>query len=136
MVHVHTHTLVKSLYIQSTFEGVKLMHNRLDLSLLQRCGYSMEPSPNTNIEATFTPDGQYVLSGIRHLHWLIYYRSYHIYMFSNVILFFLFKVLEMEICMPGASTGGMRYDFLGTVIKMSLFSMYLLIFSDFVHECG
>ncbi|KAL6187945.1 hypothetical protein ACLB2K_039340 [Fragaria x ananassa] len=29
----------------------------------KRCGYSMEPSPNTNIEATFTPDGQYVLSG-------------------------------------------------------------------------
>ncbi|PON84248.1 Coatomer beta subunit [Trema orientale] len=29
----------------------------------KRCGYSLEPSPNTNIEATFTPDGQYVVSG-------------------------------------------------------------------------
>lgn len=30
---------------------------------MKRCGFSMEPSPNTNIEATFTPDGQYVVSG-------------------------------------------------------------------------
>ncbi|CAI0456222.1 unnamed protein product, partial [Linum tenue] len=29
----------------------------------KRCGFSMEPSPNTTIEATFTPDGQYVVSG-------------------------------------------------------------------------
>ncbi|OMO69352.1 hypothetical protein COLO4_29099 [Corchorus olitorius] len=29
----------------------------------KRCGFSLEPSPNTNIEATFTPDGQYVISG-------------------------------------------------------------------------
>ncbi|GAV70240.1 WD40 domain-containing protein [Cephalotus follicularis] len=29
----------------------------------KRCGLSLEPSPNTPIEATFTPDGQYVLSG-------------------------------------------------------------------------
>lgn len=29
----------------------------------KRCGYSLEPSPNSIIEATFTPDGQYVLSG-------------------------------------------------------------------------
>ncbi|KAJ7015610.1 WD repeat-containing protein 82-like [Populus alba x Populus x berolinensis] len=26
----------------------------------KRCGFSLEPSPNTKIEATFTPDGQYV----------------------------------------------------------------------------
>ncbi|CAA6665578.1 unnamed protein product [Spirodela intermedia] len=29
----------------------------------KRCGFSMESSPNSTIEATFTPDGQYVLSG-------------------------------------------------------------------------
>ncbi|KAF4399879.1 hypothetical protein CsatB_020368 [Cannabis sativa] len=29
----------------------------------KRCGYSLEPSPNKNIEATFTPDGQYIVSG-------------------------------------------------------------------------
>ncbi|XP_015383149.2 protein ANTHESIS POMOTING FACTOR 1 isoform X3 [Citrus sinensis] len=29
----------------------------------KRCGFSLEPSPNTNTEATFTPDGQYVVSG-------------------------------------------------------------------------
>ncbi|CAK9161767.1 unnamed protein product [Ilex paraguariensis] len=31
----------------------------------KRCGFSLDPSPNTTMEATFTPDGQYVLSGIR-----------------------------------------------------------------------
>eukprot|EP00268_Persea_americana_P059650 TRINITY_DN7351_c1_g2_i2.p1 TRINITY_DN7351_c1_g2~~TRINITY_DN7351_c1_g2_i2.p1 ORF type:complete len:346 (+),score=46.01 TRINITY_DN7351_c1_g2_i2:103-1140(+) len=29
----------------------------------KRCGFSLEPSPNLTIEATFTPDGQYVVSG-------------------------------------------------------------------------
>ncbi|CAK7328110.1 unnamed protein product [Dovyalis caffra] len=29
----------------------------------KQCGFSLEPSPNTKIEATFTPDGQYVVSG-------------------------------------------------------------------------
>ncbi|KAG6742800.1 hypothetical protein POTOM_053740 [Populus tomentosa] len=29
----------------------------------KRCGFSLEPSPSTTIEATFTPDGQYVVSG-------------------------------------------------------------------------
>ncbi|XP_077244252.1 transducin/WD40 repeat-like superfamily protein [Tasmannia lanceolata] len=29
----------------------------------KRCGFSLEPSPNLAIEATFTPDGQYVVSG-------------------------------------------------------------------------
>ncbi|KAM7509167.1 hypothetical protein LguiA_019620 [Lonicera macranthoides] len=29
----------------------------------KRCGFSVDPSPNTTIEATFTPDGQYVVSG-------------------------------------------------------------------------
>ncbi|KAJ8440773.1 hypothetical protein Cgig2_005504 [Carnegiea gigantea] len=29
----------------------------------KRCGFSLEASPNTTIEATFTPDGRYVLSG-------------------------------------------------------------------------
>ncbi|KAK9104385.1 hypothetical protein Scep_021229 [Stephania cephalantha] len=29
----------------------------------KRCGFSLEPSPNVTIEATFTPDGQYVVSG-------------------------------------------------------------------------
>ncbi|KAI3885377.1 hypothetical protein MKX03_035900, partial [Papaver bracteatum] len=28
-----------------------------------RCGFSLEPSPNVAIEATFTPDGKYVVSG-------------------------------------------------------------------------
>lgn len=29
----------------------------------KRCGFSLDPSPNTTVEATFTPDGQYVVSG-------------------------------------------------------------------------
>lgn len=29
----------------------------------KHCGFSVEPSPSTSIEATFTPDGQYVVSG-------------------------------------------------------------------------
>ncbi|XWS44142.1 hypothetical protein CRYUN_Cryun15aG0019100 [Craigia yunnanensis] len=29
----------------------------------KRCGFSLEPSPNTTMEATITPDGQYVISG-------------------------------------------------------------------------
>nr|GLL26656.1 WD repeat-containing protein 82-B [Ipomoea trifida] len=29
----------------------------------KRGGFSVDPSPNTTVEATFTPDGQYVLSG-------------------------------------------------------------------------
>lgn len=29
----------------------------------KRCGFSLEPSPNLASEATFTPDGQYVVSG-------------------------------------------------------------------------
>ncbi|KMS98188.1 hypothetical protein BVRB_4g095150 isoform A [Beta vulgaris subsp. vulgaris] len=29
----------------------------------KRCGFSLEPSSNTTIEATFTPDGQYVVAG-------------------------------------------------------------------------
>ncbi|XP_065879663.1 protein ANTHESIS POMOTING FACTOR 1 isoform X2 [Euphorbia lathyris] len=29
----------------------------------KRCGFSLEPSPNATIEATLTPDGQYVVSG-------------------------------------------------------------------------
>ncbi|KAK6928377.1 WD40 repeat [Dillenia turbinata] len=29
----------------------------------KRCGFSLEPSPNVTVEATFTPDGQYVISG-------------------------------------------------------------------------
>ncbi|KNA21543.1 hypothetical protein SOVF_042030 [Spinacia oleracea] len=29
----------------------------------KRCGFSLEPSQNTTIEATFTPDGQYVVAG-------------------------------------------------------------------------
>lgn len=29
----------------------------------KRCGFSLEPSPNLTNEATFTPDGQYVVSG-------------------------------------------------------------------------
>jgi COMPASS component SWD2 len=30
---------------------------------LQRCGFSLEPSPNVTNEAAFTPDGQYIISG-------------------------------------------------------------------------
>ncbi|KAF6157447.1 hypothetical protein GIB67_004385 [Kingdonia uniflora] len=29
----------------------------------KQCGFSLEPSPNVTIEASFTPDGQYVISG-------------------------------------------------------------------------
>ncbi|CAL9050741.1 unnamed protein product [Musa banksii] len=29
----------------------------------KRCGFSLEPSPNLTTEATFTPDGQYVVAG-------------------------------------------------------------------------
>lgn len=32
-------------------------------SWFQRGGFSLDPSPDTEIEATFTPDGQYVVSG-------------------------------------------------------------------------
>ena len=32
-------------------------------SHMQRCGFSLEPSPSMSTEATFTPDGQYVVSG-------------------------------------------------------------------------
>lgn len=35
----------------------------VQLSLLQKCGFSVDPSSETTIEATFTPDGQYVVSG-------------------------------------------------------------------------
>lgn len=31
--------------------------------LVQKCGFNMDSSANATIEATFTPDGQYVLSG-------------------------------------------------------------------------
>lgn len=91
-----------------------MMYNGLELSLLQRCGYSMEPSPNTSIEATFTPDGQYVVSGICLLHYLLLTDiCIYIYICILIVIFFhLRKALEMEICMPGASTGGMRYQFL------------------------
>ncbi|KAF2308482.1 hypothetical protein GH714_009902 [Hevea brasiliensis] len=40
--------------------AIKLFDSR---SYDKRCGFSLEPSPNTTIEATFTPDGQYVVSG-------------------------------------------------------------------------
>ncbi|ERN09203.1 hypothetical protein AMTR_s00014p00249480 [Amborella trichopoda] len=29
----------------------------------KRCGFSLDPCPNSTIEATFTPDGQFVISG-------------------------------------------------------------------------
>ncbi|KAK7293430.1 hypothetical protein RJT34_16295 [Clitoria ternatea] len=29
----------------------------------KRCGFSLEPSPGTTIEATFTPDGRYMVAG-------------------------------------------------------------------------
>lgn len=32
--------------------------------LVQRCGFSLEPSPGATIEATFTPDGKYMVAGI------------------------------------------------------------------------
>ncbi|CAN0924522.1 Protein ANTHESIS POMOTING FACTOR 1 [Linum grandiflorum] len=44
-------TTSNSVYVLDAYAGEK------------RCGFSLEPSPNTTIEATFTPDGQYVLSG-------------------------------------------------------------------------
>lgn len=33
------------------------------VTLFQKGGFSMDSSPNATTEATFTPDGQYVLSG-------------------------------------------------------------------------
>lgn len=36
---------------------------RFYCSHMQRCGFSLEPSPSMSTEATFTPDGQYVVSG-------------------------------------------------------------------------
>ncbi|CAN1188061.1 Protein ANTHESIS POMOTING FACTOR 1 [Linum perenne] len=44
-------TTSNSVYVLDAYAGEK------------RCGFSLEPSPNTTIEATFTPDGQYVVSG-------------------------------------------------------------------------
>ena len=31
--------------------------------ILQKCGFSLEPSRNIASEAAFTPDGQYIISG-------------------------------------------------------------------------
>ncbi|KAK3183624.1 hypothetical protein Dsin_030910 [Dipteronia sinensis] len=44
-------TTDNNLYVLDAYAGEK------------RCGFTLEPSPNTTIEATFTPDCQYVLSG-------------------------------------------------------------------------
>ncbi|XP_052188210.1 protein ANTHESIS POMOTING FACTOR 1 isoform X2 [Diospyros lotus] len=44
-------TTNNSIYILDAYGGEK------------RCAFTLDPSPNTMIEATFTPDGQYVVSG-------------------------------------------------------------------------
>ncbi|KAK4781817.1 hypothetical protein SAY86_015919 [Trapa natans] len=44
-------TTNNSIYVLDAYAGDK------------RCGFNLEPSPGTMIEATFTPDGQYVVSG-------------------------------------------------------------------------
>ncbi|KAI3768782.1 hypothetical protein L2E82_19616 [Cichorium intybus] len=44
-------TKSNNIYVLDAYNGEK------------RCGFSVDASPNTTIEATFTPDGQYVVSG-------------------------------------------------------------------------
>ncbi|KAL2464661.1 Transducin/WD40 repeat-like superfamily protein [Forsythia ovata] len=44
-------TTNNSIYILDAYAGEK------------KCGFNVDPSPNTTIEAMFTPDGQYVVSG-------------------------------------------------------------------------
>jgi hypothetical protein len=54
---------------------MQFVHNMLKLTvelLVQRCGFSLEPSHGTSIEATFTPDGKYVVAGIIFL--FIFYK--------------------------------------------------------------
>jgi hypothetical protein len=54
---------------------MQFIHNMLKLTvelLVQRCGFSLEPSHGTSIEATFTPDGKYVVAGIIFL--FIFYK--------------------------------------------------------------
>ncbi|PWZ11041.1 Protein ANTHESIS POMOTING FACTOR 1 [Zea mays] len=56
------------IYVLDAYVGDKLSYIIFPLSLLQipilvRCGFSLEPSPNVTNEAAFTPDGQYVISG-------------------------------------------------------------------------
>lgn len=55
-------TFCKILSLHIVF--LKNMHKLMFLEcLVQRCGFSLEPSPGT-IEATFTPDGKYMVAGI------------------------------------------------------------------------
>ena len=49
--------------------------------LLQRCGFSLDPSPNTAIEATFTPDGQYLVSGTDIWSYSVCLRKYNTFQF-------------------------------------------------------
>nr|GEX15884.1 hypothetical protein [Tanacetum cinerariifolium] len=44
-------TKSNNIYVLDAYNGEK------------KCGFSVDASPNTTIEATFTPDGQYVVSG-------------------------------------------------------------------------
>lgn len=66
-------TKSNNIYVLDAYNGEKVSNSisvftyvYLCLSnfLTQRCGFSVDASPNTTIEATFTPDGQYVISGI------------------------------------------------------------------------
>ena len=52
-------------------DDVLIQYLDVELLLVQRCGFSLEPSPNTTTEATITPDGQYVISGIKPLSYLL-----------------------------------------------------------------
>ncbi|XP_022852861.1 uncharacterized protein LOC111374422 isoform X2 [Olea europaea var. sylvestris] len=52
-----------------------------------KCGFRVDPSPDTTIEATFTPDGQYLVSGTT----------------SFPLSLIILEVLGMEICLCGES---------------------------------
>ncbi|KAG5527216.1 hypothetical protein RHGRI_028200 [Rhododendron griersonianum] len=78
----------------------------------KRCGFSLDPSPNTTIEATFTPDGQYVLSGKLpriSSQLLTCLNLVFIRMMDSAELAFLAKPLDQEMgaYMPGASANGL-----------------------------
>lgn len=56
-------SLFARICLHSTYEPPKPF-------LCQRFGFSLDPSPQTTTEATFTPDGQYVVAGRKVSHFL------------------------------------------------------------------
>ncbi|KAI8533646.1 hypothetical protein RHMOL_Rhmol10G0025700 [Rhododendron molle] len=70
----------------------------------KRCGFSLDPSPNTTIEATFTPDGQYVLSANAIV------GRINIFCYDKLIWDprnYKLQDQEMGAYMPGASANGL-----------------------------